>query len=113
MRRDEQHDLSDDELADLDRAASAGDYGTCGEQIQRATEEIRRCRAQGSLTAVLERYRLAHEALHRRWTAAVGTPGYVKDDWRTLDNELARVFRDEATRLGHPPGAPLLQGGAR
>lgn len=53
------------------------------------------------VAALIERYRVAHEALHRLWTAAVGTPDYNKADFRTIDNELARVFRDAARALGY------------
>jgi len=38
--------LSDQELTDLDIAASVGDFGTCGDEIHRATDEIRWLRAK-------------------------------------------------------------------
>jgi hypothetical protein len=33
----------------------------------------------------------AFAALHRCWTKAVGTPGYVKADWRILDGAISRL----------------------
>lgn len=58
---------------------------------------------------LLARFKAAHEALHRCWTKAVGTTDYEKADFRTVDNELARLFRDEARRLGYD--GPLGGGG--
>ena len=33
----------------------------------------------------------AHALLHRLWTKAVGTPGYVKDEWLALEALLQCV----------------------
>jgi hypothetical protein len=50
---------------------------------------------------LLTRYRAAHNAIHRCWTKAVGTDGYVKDDWMVLDNVLSRQFGDCAESMGY------------
>ncbi len=52
------------------------------------------------------RYREANAALHRLWTKAVGTPGYVKADWALLDYALSEAFRKVADTMGH--WGPLL-----
>ena len=36
-------------------------------------------------------YNEAFGALHRCWTKAVGTPDYVKADWRILDRAIDRL----------------------
>lgn len=41
-------------------------------------------------------YLEANQALHRLWTRAVGTDGYDKAEWRTLDHAL-HVLRRLAT----------------
>lgn len=47
----------------------------------------------------------AHGSLHRCWTAAVGTPEYNKNDWKTLERQIHRgcpsgcLVRDYAARL--------------
>lgn len=56
----------------------------------------------------LTAFREAHAALHRLWTAAVGTEGYNKDDWRTVDNALARFARDASEKVGVARTEPLL-----
>lgn len=38
-------DLTDQDLDGLDMAASIGDFGSCGDEIQALTEEVRRLRA--------------------------------------------------------------------
>jgi hypothetical protein len=53
-------------------------------------------------------FREAQALFHKHWTDAVGQPGYVKADWRKLDNELLRVWRDHATAIGIPKREPLL-----
>ena len=59
-------------------------------------------------------FKLKHEALHRAWTAAVGTPGYVKAPWRDRDNALVKEYRDRLSAVGYPRDEPLLPyGGAR
>jgi hypothetical protein len=47
------------------------------------------------------RYRKAHGALHRVWTQAVGTPGYSRDDWVTIQRALWDAFRKLADDMGH------------
>lgn len=59
-----------------------------------------------TINVLLTRYRSARTAIHRCWTKAVGTDGYVKDDWMTLDNALSRQFKDSAESLGYH--GPLL-----
>lgn len=39
-------------------------------------------------------YRRVSRALHKLWTRAVGTPGYVKADWRELDNAIYQLATD-------------------
>lgn len=68
---------------------------------------------RGTIDALLNEFNAKHEELHREWTAAVGTPGYVKATWRDRDNALCREYRDRATALGYPGTAPLLPSGAR
>ena len=58
--------------------------------------------------AFLAYFREAHAALHRCWTKALDQPGYVKSDWTTLDNALARFARDVATEIGIGRTEPLL-----
>jgi hypothetical protein len=53
-------------------------------------------------------FREVHALLHKHWSDAVGQPGYVKAAWRRLDNELSRVWRDQATEIGIPKNEPLL-----
>lgn len=57
---------------------------------------------------VLAQFRSQHEALHCQWTTAVGTPGYVKAQWRARDNALAIEYRETLTALGYPLTLPLL-----
>lgn len=52
------------------------------------------------------RYRVAHTALHVVWSRAVGTRDYNKADWKVLEEEIDRVFRDSLNRLGFK--GPLL-----
>jgi hypothetical protein len=54
-------------------------------------------------------FKETHNALHRCWTKDVGTPGYDKSDWRTIDNTLSRFARDAATEIGIARTAALLQ----
>ncbi len=53
-------------------------------------------------------FRATHSALHRRWSADVGQPDYVKQDWIAIDNALARLARDRATRIGIATAEALL-----
>lgn len=61
----------------------------------------------------LAEFKAKHEELHRQWTAAVGTPGYVKAPWRDRDNALVAEYRAKLTDLGYPRTEPLIPGGAR
>jgi hypothetical protein len=54
-----------------------------------------------TIEKLLSSYDAAHQALVRCWTKAVGTPGYVKKDFMTLDNELSRRFGDLARSMGY------------
>lgn len=54
----------------------------------------------------VETYRMTHATLHKLWSAAVGTEGYVKADWRLLDNTLCRYARYVAELIGYK--GPLL-----
>jgi len=56
----------------------------------------------------LAAFREAHAALHRLWTAAVGTPSYDKAAWKTIDNALARFARDAGEKVGVARTEPLL-----
>lgn len=56
----------------------------------------------------LATFREAHAALHRLWTAAVGTEGYDKAAWKVLDNALARFARDAGEEAGVGRTEPLL-----
>lgn len=38
-------------------------------------------------------FRAAHAAFHKRWTAAVGTPGYDKARWKAEERELIDHWR--------------------
>lgn len=35
----------------------------------------------------------AHLALHKLWTKAVGTDGYVKQEWKDLDLAIYKLVR--------------------
>lgn len=65
------------------------------------------------IETLLAEFKSKHEALHREWTAAVGTPEYVKAPWRDRDNALVTEYRDKLTDLGYPRTAPMLGTGAR
>ena len=67
--------------------------------------------APAAIERLLAEFKVRHETLHREWTLAVGTPGYVKAPWRDRDNALCAEYRDRATALGYR--GPLLPGGAR
>jgi len=54
-------------------------------------------------------FREIHALFHAHWSNAVGAPGYVKANWLQLDNELVRVWRDQATAIGIPRTEPLLR----
>ena len=45
----------------------------------------------------------AHRLLHTLWGRAVGTPGYVKDDWQALQEAL-QDLKPILRRLPIPPG---------
>lgn len=45
-----------------------------------------------------------HSLFHRLWTAAVGTPGYVKADWQELERLLVELERK--ARHPHPEPYP-------
>ena len=60
-----------------------------------------------TIEELLNRYDEAHQALNRCWTKDVGTPGYAKKDFMTLDNELSRRFGDAAHAMGHH--GPLIR----
>lgn len=66
-----------------------------------------------SLEELLGRFAVEHGVLHTEWTNAVGTPSYVKQVWRDLDNKLCRMYRDALTRVGYPITVPMLREGAR
>lgn len=55
---------------------------------------------------VRRRYRIAHGTLHQLWTACVGTPGYDKKYWMSLDNDISERFADEHLQAGGT--GPLL-----
>lgn len=61
-----------------------------------------------NIPELLAEFKSKHEALHREWTAAVGTPGYVKAPWRDRDNALTDEYRARLTELGYPRTEPLL-----
>lgn len=42
-----------------------------------------------------------HAALHTEWTAAVGTPGYIRAPWRDRDNALTAEYRARLDALGY------------
>lgn len=69
--------------------------------------------AASEIDELLADFRKKHYELHRQWTAAVGTPGYVKATWRDRENAQCAEYRDRATALGYPRTAPLLPGGAK
>lgn len=50
-------------------------------------------------------HRVAHDHLHRVWTASVGTRGYVKEDWNALDNAIAKLAR----RAPSPAASPTYR----
>jgi len=56
----------------------------------------------------LATFREAHATLHRLWSAAVGTEGYDKEAWKTLDNALACFARDASEKCGLDRSEPLL-----
>jgi hypothetical protein len=58
------------------------------------------------LETLRARYRDANDALHRVWTLATGSPGYIKSDWMLLDRALGETFRTLAEAMGHR--GPLL-----
>lgn len=66
---------------------------------------------RAEVKALLARFAKEHDDLHREWTAAVGTPGYVKAEWRDRDNDLVERYTDATRALGYD--GPLLPGGAR
>ena len=70
-------------------------------------------RNAAGIEELLAEFKERHEALHREWTAAVGTHGYIKAPWRDRDNALVREYRDKLTALGYPGTSPLLPNGAR
>lgn len=53
------------------------------------------------IAALRAEFKAKHDELHREWTAAVGTPGYVKAPWRERDNALTAEYRDRLDRLGY------------
>lgn len=55
---------------------------------------------------LLAEFKERHTALHRDWTAAVGTPGYMKAMWRDRDNALGAEYRAKLERAGYT--GPLL-----
>jgi len=61
------------------------------------------------IRALLDEFEAKNHDLHREWTAAVGTPGYVKALWRDRDNALTKAFRDKLTAAGYPRNAPMLR----
>jgi len=40
-----------------------------------------------------ERKQAIHKSLHKLWTNAVGTEGYVKDDWMDLERNIHRLVK--------------------
>lgn len=60
-----------------------------------------------SLGEILIEYRVASAALHKLWTADVGTLWYDKKTWQAISNNLDRSTRELAEAAGHPIGAPL------
>lgn len=40
-----------------------------------------------------ERKAAIHKSLHRLWTRAVGTGGYVKKDWMELERDINRFAK--------------------
>jgi hypothetical protein len=56
----------------------------------------------------LATFRDAHATLHQLWTAHVGKDGYDKEQWKALDNALARFARDAAEKVGISRSEPLL-----
>lgn len=40
----------------------------------------------------------AHRALHKLWTAAVGTPGYDKRAWHALEEAMTNAIQAERRR---------------
>lgn len=79
-------------LLTLARRASAAPVQHSGSEIER----------------LLATFKAKHEQLHREWTAAVGTPGYVKSTWRERDNALVSGYREKLTALGYPKTSPML-----
>lgn len=62
-----------------------------------------------SRSSFIAKYREAHVALHRMWTAAVGSATYDKASWRALDNALSYFAREAAAKFGIGPTESLLK----
>jgi len=55
---------------------------------------------------LLNQFADEHAALHRSWTAAVGTPGYTKAPWLARDRELTDRYSKSVRALGYD--GPLI-----
>lgn len=53
-----------------------------------------------------------HTALHTLWTKAVDTEGYVKSEWRELDDALQEWRHSAATPVATPEGKTGCDGSA-
>lgn len=51
--------------------------------------------------AVLTRYREEHGKIHDQWSAQVGTPGYVKQEWMDRSEGLIQRYRSQLEALGY------------
>lgn len=58
--------------------------------------------------ALLAEFKAKDNELHREWTAAVGTPDYIKRPWLDREDALLKEYREKLTSAGYPVHAPLL-----
>ncbi len=47
-----------------------------------------------------EEFQKEHIRLHKEWSAAVGTPGYDKQEFRNKEKELHDKFRENTIKNG-------------
>lgn len=80
-----------------------------GDSIDQIPEAVIRLRHAARFDFV-ERYAAVSEVFHSNWRRRVGTPGYYKPLWMTIDNALSGYALEIATSIGFEgPWVPVCR----